>query len=251
VPAAGGAPQTLTAHEGYYLIRSSRLTARVAFSPAPLLISLYAIMLTPPPDHDGDSPAEIGGIDPPNTLEIRTMPAAGGAQTLVASAQGGRGLHFARGDNDRVYFRTNRGLASITLAGFDRRTVVRVQGVGPGNNPPAADEIRLSPDGTKVFVSLQGRHHLFSLPRAGRDTVEVRITGRGDNTAVPVTRMSAEGGDYLTGRATAPRWCGPSARRCSGRPSAAPNRSASTWWWKRHAPGPRAPCCSPADASSP
>ena len=31
----------------------------------------------------------------------------------------------------RVYFRTNRGLQSITLDGLDRRTLVRVQGVGP------------------------------------------------------------------------------------------------------------------------
>jgi Tol biopolymer transport system component/imidazolonepropionase-like amidohydrolase len=203
VPAAGGASQTLTAHEGYYLdpVFTPDGT-RVAFLAGAASDQLYAILLdTPPPDHDGpygpDGLAEIGGIDQPNTLEIRTMAAAGGAQTLVASAQGGRGLHFARQDSGRVYFRTPRGLASITLQGLDRRTHVRVQGVGPGNNPPAAEEIRLSPDGTRVFVSLQGKHHVFSLPRAGRETVEVRIQGRADNTTVPVTRMSAEGGDYL------------------------------------------------------
>ncbi len=199
VAAEGGTPQTLTAHEGYYLDPVFTPDgARLAFLAGAASDQLYAILLdTPPPDHDGpDSRAEIGGIDPPNTLEIRVMPAAGGAQTPVAPAQGGRGLHFAQRDNDRVYFRTNRGLASITLGGFDRRTHVRVQGVGPGNNPPAAEEIRLSPDGTRAFVSLQGRHHLFSLPRSGKETVEVRIQGRGDTT-VPVTHLSAEGGDYL------------------------------------------------------
>ena len=206
VPAAGGASQTLTAHEGYYL--DPVVTpdgTRVAFLAGAASDQLSAIMLdTPPPDHDGpdgadgwDGPTEIGGIEQPATLEIRTLPVTGGAQTLVASAQGGRALHFTRDDSRRVYFRTARGLASVTLAGLDRRTHVRVQGVGPGNNPPAADEIRLSPDGTRVFVSLQGKHHLFALPRAGRETVEVRIQGRDDTTAVPVTRMSAEGGDYL------------------------------------------------------
>ncbi len=203
VAASGGATQTLTRHEGYYL--DPVVTpdgTRVAFLAGAASDQLYAILLdTPPPDHDGadgaEDVAEIGGIAPPSTLEIRTLPAAGGTQTLVASAQGGRGLHFTRSDNERVYFSTNRGLTSITLQGLDRRTHVRVQGVGPGNNPPPADEIRLSPDGTRVFLSLQGKHHLFSLPRAGRETLELRIQGRGDATPVPVKRMSAEGGDYL------------------------------------------------------
>ena len=63
---------------------------------------LYSILMDTPPenDRDGDehAPREIGGVSPPNTLEIRWMPAAGGAATLVASAQGGRGPHFARND---------------------------------------------------------------------------------------------------------------------------------------------------------
>lgn len=209
VPASGGTPDALTAHEGYYL--DPVFTAdgsRVAFLAGAASDQLYAILLdTPPPDHDGpDAPSEIGGIEPPNTLEIRTMPATGGAQTFVAAAQGGRGLHVSPRDPDRVFFTTNRGLVSVTLGGYDRRTHVRVQGVGPGVNPPAAEEIRLSPDGTRAFVSVQGRHHLFGLPRAGRETVEVRI-GR-DAAAVPVTRMSTEGGDYLdwTRDGTAVTW---------------------------------------------
>jgi imidazolonepropionase-like amidohydrolase len=46
-------------------------------------------------------------------------------------------------------------------------------------------------------VSLQGRHFLITVPMAGRETVDIRVTGRGDNAVVPVKRMSAEGGDYL------------------------------------------------------
>ena len=83
------------------------------------------------------------------------------------------------------------------MDGFDRRTHFRVTGIGPGNNPPTASEIRISPDGTRAFVSLQDRHFLVTVPMAGRETVDVRITGRGDNASVPVKRMSAEGGHYL------------------------------------------------------
>jgi hypothetical protein len=96
-------------------------------------------MDTPPEDEldrDEHGPREIGGVNPPNTLELRWMPAAGGAGTLVASAQGGRGPHFARNDASRIYFTGNRGLQSITIDGYDRRTLLRITGVGPGNNPP-------------------------------------------------------------------------------------------------------------------
>ena len=198
VPSDGGAVRTLTAHEGYYLDPVFTPDgSRVAFLAGAASDQLYAILLdTPPPDHQPEDVAEIGGISPPNAIEIRWMPADGGTQTLVASAQGGRGLHFARSDNGRVYFTTNRGLQSITLEGLDRRTLVRVQGVGPGNNPPAADDIVLSPDGARAFVNLQNKHYLISVPRAGRETVEVKIQGRAENTAVPVTRLSLDGGDY-------------------------------------------------------
>jgi Tol biopolymer transport system component/imidazolonepropionase-like amidohydrolase len=201
VSADGGQPETLTRHEGYYLDPSYTPDgARVVFLSGAASDQLYSILLdTPPPDQqerDG-SLREIGGVSPPNTLEIRWMPAAGGATTLVASAQNGRGPHFARSDSTRVYVTTARGLQSITMDGYDRRTHLRVQGSGPGNNPPGAEEIRLSPDGTRAFVSLQGKHYLVTVPRAGRETVEVRVQGRAESTTVPVKRLSRDGGDYL------------------------------------------------------
>jgi Tol biopolymer transport system component/imidazolonepropionase-like amidohydrolase len=198
VSANGGQPQTLTTSEGYYLDPAYTPDgSRIVFIRGAAADQLYSILLdTPPPDEDG-APAEISGVNPPNTLELRSMPAAGGASTFIASAQGGRDPHFARNDSRRVYLSGGRGLQSITLDGYDRRTHFRVTGIGPGNNPPSATEIRLSPDGTRAFVNLQGRHFLITVPMAGRETVDIRITGRGDNAVVPVKRMSAEGGDYL------------------------------------------------------
>ena len=201
VSANGGAPQTLTRYEGYYLDPTySPDGSRIVFMSGAASDQLYSILMdTPPEDHreSHQSPGEIGGVSPPNTLEIRWMPAGGGATTLVASAQGGRSPHFAGGDASRIYFTTNRGLQSITVDGHDRRTLVRITGVGPagGPNPPAATDIKTSPDGSRAFVNLQEKHFLVMLPRTGRETMTVRIEGR--DSSVPVKRMSAEGGDYL------------------------------------------------------
>ena len=197
----GGAPQTLTRNEGYYLDPAfSPDGSRIVFMAGAASDQLYSILMDTPPEDERDDhgPSEIGGVSPPNTLEIRWMPAAGGAGTLVASAQGGRGPHFARNDGNRVYFTNNRGLQSITIDGHDRRTHVRITGIAPTGaaNPPAANAIRLSPDGSRAFVNLQERHYLVTMPRAGRETVNIRIEGRGDS-AVPVKRMSLEGGDHL------------------------------------------------------
>ncbi|MEZ5286089.1 MAG: amidohydrolase family protein [Vicinamibacterales bacterium] len=201
VPAAGGAPETLTPNEGYYLDPAYTPDgSRVVFLSGAVSDQLYSILLDTPPADERDheqAPGEIGGINPPNTLEIRWMPAAGGASTLVASAQSGRSPHFVQDDSSRVYLSTPRGLQSIDLSGHDRRTHLRVTGSGAGANPPGADEIRLSPDGTRAFVSLQGRHLVVPFPRAGRETVEIRAGGRGDGASVPITRLSQEGGDYV------------------------------------------------------
>ncbi len=198
VAASGGQPQTLTTAEGYYLDPSYTPDgSRIVFIRGAAADQLYSILQDTPAPDDPDRPAEISGVNPPNTLELRSMPATGGATTFIASAQGGRDPHFARNDSKRVYLTGNRGLQSITLDGYDRRTHFRVTGTGPGNNPPSATEVRLSPDGMRAFVSLQGKHFLVTVPMAGRETVDIRITGRADSASVPVKRMSAEGGDYL------------------------------------------------------
>jgi len=139
--------------------------------------------------------AEIAGITGGTGLDLRWMLAAGGDSTLIGPTQGGRYPHFTN-DPVRVYLTTSNGLVSLRLDGLDRRTHFKVTGTAPGPFPPAAEVVRMSPDGQRAFVNLQNKHYLISVPKAGKETVGIGITASGPSS-VPVKKMSAEGGDYL------------------------------------------------------
>lgn len=198
----GDAPRRLTERAGYYSDPVySPDGSKVVFLAGAAVDQLYADFrdwqASVYREVDASGPAEISGIRPNADLDLRWVPADGGASTLIGSSKRGRAPHFAA-DPERVYLTSSGdGLTSIRLDGFDRKTHVKVTGVGAGENPPTASEIKLSPDGTQAFVSLQNKHYLVKIPRAGGDLVTLKITGNG-NAAVPVTNMSAEGGDHLS-----------------------------------------------------
>ncbi len=139
---------------------------------------------------------EIAGVSPTGALDLRFIPSSGGASTLIASAGDGRYPHFAS-DPERVYLTGSSGLTSVRLDGFDRKTHFKIVGSGPAApEPPSADAISLSPDGRRAFVDLQNKHYLVSVPRAGKEVLEIAIAPGGD-PAFPVKPLSAEGGNYL------------------------------------------------------
>ena len=129
-----------------------------------------------------------------------------------------------------------------------------VPGAGrrPRQQPAGGRRDRLSPDGTRAFVNLQGKHYLVTVPRAGRETVEVKHQGRG--------RRHRRAGQAAC-RSKAATTCvdarrhrrsrGRGARSSSVRPIDADRAAARPTSSSRcRARGQRAPCCSPAPASS-
>jgi imidazolonepropionase-like amidohydrolase/Tol biopolymer transport system component len=192
-----GSPERLTSHPAFY---SDPIYApggdKIVFVSGTASDQLYSLLKEsrePSPWQDVDL-WEIGGVRPTGALDLKHIPADGGSATLIASTKGGRFPHFTN-DPERLYLTTSEGLTSVRIDGFDRRTHFKVSGVGPGPNPPTADEIRLSPDGRKAFVNLQNKHYVLDVPRAGKETIEIQING--SDSAVPVGKLSGEGGDYL------------------------------------------------------
>lgn len=141
----------------------------------------------------GHADQEISGVGGGTGIDLRYISSNGGDSTLISSLQG-RYPHFSN-DPNRVYLSSGQGLISIRLDGQDRRTHVRVTGSGAPPNQASAGMYKISSDGTQVFCEVQGKHYLVTIPRVGKETLNISVAS--PNSNVPVKKMSAEGGDYL------------------------------------------------------
>ncbi len=194
-------PERLSRHAAYYSEPAytpdgSKIVYLAGATSEQLYADLHELESGHPSDVLPDeTPGEISGVRPEGEMDLRWIPAAGGDSTLVGSAKGGHSPHFAN-DSVHIYLTSNRGLSSVRIDGFDRRQLVQITGTGAGQNPPGASEIRVSPDGAQAFVSLQNRHVIVGIPRAGKETLKISIKGK-DDSIVPVKPLSREGGGYL------------------------------------------------------
>lgn len=202
IASTGGNPTRLTSTEAYY---SSPVYSpdgsKIVYITGAVADQLFADIredhLFSSPEEEalhGKTPGEVTGNGGFTSLDLRYIPANGGASTLISSTQGGRGPHFTS-DPNRVYMTTGQGLVSIRLDGYDRRNHLRVTGKGTPPQLPNAGTIKVSPSGDKAFVELQGKHYLVTIPRVGRETVTVSLAAPSAN--VPFKKMSIYGGDYL------------------------------------------------------
>jgi hypothetical protein len=202
VVAEGGQPEQLTRRAAFYSYPVySPDGAKIVFTSGAVSDQLFADLRG---QHEflseteallhGHTESEVTGIGGSTASDLRWIPASGGDSTLISSTQGGRWPHFS-GDPNRVYLTTNQGLTSVRLDGLDRRTHLKVNGSGAPPQQATASVIRISPDGAQAFCEVQGKHYLVTIPRAGKETVNVSVIGPA--SSVPVKKMSAEGGDFL------------------------------------------------------
>lgn len=204
VSADGGTPRQLTNSTAYYAYPAySPDGSKIVFVTGAVDDQLFADIreghqYSSPEEeilHKGDVPGrEITGPGGSTGTDLKYIPAGGGNMVHIAPMQGGRVPHFSD-DPNRVYMTTGQGLVSIRLDGYDRRVHARVTGKGTPPQQPAASVMRVSPDRTRAFLELQGKHYIVTLPRSGRETVNISLAAPTSN--LPVKKMSVYGGDYL------------------------------------------------------
>lgn len=141
---------------------------------------------------------EIGTV--PVGMHLVWLPAAGGDQAAVAPALGAGRPHFVKAEPQRIYvflgsggFQSSSGeLVSMRWDGSDKRKHVKVSGPGRGDQPGAASDIRISPDGRHALANFSRQLWVFAMPPStGAEAVEVKLP----NAAVPVKKLTDIGVD--------------------------------------------------------
>jgi Tol biopolymer transport system component len=132
------------------------------------------------------------GMGPQTGLDIVWIPASGGAPQLVVPARGVGKPHFTH-DNDRVYVYSPQGLQSFRFDGTDRRTHLKVVGknLTQAPQPPAARDVRLSPDGKQALALVNDQLYLLDVPVTGGEAPTVNVS----SPSVPSKKLTDIGAD--------------------------------------------------------
>ncbi|MFN2399561.1 MAG: amidohydrolase family protein, partial [Gemmatimonadaceae bacterium] len=137
----------------------------------------------------------------PQVIELIWLPAAGGAVTTITPLSFYGRPHFTR-DSSRIYiYDPADGLVSMRFDGTDRKPIIKITGyMIPGAPPTAqpnpADEILISPDGSRAITSVDNKIYMLAVPMAGGQTRSISINAPA-TAPVPVRRITRIGGDFL------------------------------------------------------
>jgi Tol biopolymer transport system component/imidazolonepropionase-like amidohydrolase len=186
VPAAGGKTEKLTKASAFY--------DEIAYAPNGTRI---VAMRAP-----REQRAEINDeINPKLVItDLVWIPASGGDATLIAPLSNAQRPHFST-DTTRVWVSDDdEGLVSMRWDGTDRKahlivTGFQTPGGGPNARPRRAQELQVSPDGSRVLARVDNKIYVVPLPMTGGPTPTVSVEQ--PNGAIPFRRLSRIGGDFL------------------------------------------------------
>ena len=175
------APQQLTVRGGIYVdpewsFEGDRIVASRGFASA---------------FEENTGPGAAGAAD-----ELIWIPAAGGAENVIRSAQGLSGPHFVEGRADRIFFRRGDTVVSIRWDGTDEEEHVSIRGErSPGSsNAASPDELYMAPRGNQVLALIQGHLYTATVPRVGEaPTINV---GNPSGAAFPARKLTTLGAEF-------------------------------------------------------
>lgn len=181
IPVSGGKPRRLTQAAGFY--------SEPQFTPDGRgVVALRA--------SQEDRLQAVTEIDPARPTDIVAFPAGGGEGRLLAHAFGARSLQFG-GDLSRVHFVTAAGLSSVPLTGGAVRAEVKVTARAMGQYigvPLPVQDLRLSPDGTRLLARAADEVYLVDIPPAnGADVPTVDL----DTPTVSARKLTRIGADFM------------------------------------------------------
>jgi Tol biopolymer transport system component/predicted amidohydrolase len=136
--------------------------------------------------------SEFGGLRV--SLDLVSVPADGGPQSVIMPANGARYPHFGP-EPDRVYMTDETGLFSVQLDGTDRReelVVTAPRGNRRGEEPPKAESILISPDGRYVLAHANKQVWAVGMARIGGKAPVVDLR----KGVLPVARLTDIGADF-------------------------------------------------------
>ena len=146
---------------------------------------------------EGSNPAAAG-------VELVWLPANGCARAaceprVIAPITFYGFPHFTR-DTSRVFiYDYFDGLVSMRFDGTDRKALLKATGyVDARQNPPRptpADEILVSPDGSRALIQADNHLYVAELPMVGGSTPTVSVANP-SAASVPVRRLTRVGGDF-------------------------------------------------------
>ncbi len=137
-----------------------------------------------------DHPSDFLGPQP--GLDIIHLPAEGGDATLIAPTRGLGRPHFTA-DAERLFVYSGaQGLISMRFDGTDRRTILKVNGKSRGGPEPSpAQDVRISPDGSRALALAGSQLYVLVVPVAGGDTPTINVAA----PAVPLKKLTTIGAD--------------------------------------------------------
>ncbi len=183
----GGRPQKLTTQSAFY--------DDIAYSPnGSRLVAARAPRTQRAFINDEINPSLV-------ITDLVWIPANGGAATYIASLTNATRPHFTS-DTNRVWVYESRdGLVSMRWDGTDRKAHLKVTGYqNPGGAPNAqprqAQDLHVSPDGSRVLARVDNKLFVVPLPMTGGTTPTVSVN-QPTGGPLPFRRLSRTGGEFI------------------------------------------------------